>query len=260
MPMTYIFFPTRTELEPLLGLMEGLSEGRTGLRESFSGILRGRTVKAVVSGVGQANTAQSISPVLESGAASVVIMGGCAGAYAGSGLLVGDVAVATEEVYADLGAQTPEGWKSLEELGLPLLEKGERRYYDRFPLDLGAYEGALRAFDLNRLRPAAQGSGRLPGVHFGPFLTVSVVSGTAKRGDELYARHRALCENMEGAAAAQVAVLYGVPFIEVRGISNMVEDRDRGKWDIQTAAYNCAMAISCIINNSPLLAGEGSKG
>ena len=31
---------------------------------------------------------------------------------------------------------------------------------------------------------------------------------------------------------AHVSLLYDTPFLEVRGISNMVEDRDISKWDI----------------------------
>jgi futalosine hydrolase len=41
---------------------------------------------------------------------------------------------------------------------------------------------------------------------------------------------------MEGAAAAQICALYDVPFLEVRGISNLVEDRDREKWKLGEAA------------------------
>ena len=56
-------------------------------------------------------------------------------------------------------------------------------------------------------------------------------------------RWGAVCENMEGAAAAHVSLLYGVPFAEARGISNIVEDRDRSRWDINTACANCALII-----------------
>ena len=70
----------------------------------------------------------------------------------------------------------------------------------------------------------------------GKFVTVSSCSGTASRGEELWRRHRALCENMEGAAAAHVALLWGVDCLEVRGISNMVEDRNPASWEIDRAA------------------------
>ena len=70
----------------------------------------------------------------------------------------------------------------------------------------------------------------------GPFLTVSTVTGVRARGDELHRRFGALCESMEGAAAAHVCALHDVPFLEVRGISNLVEDRNRAAWKIVEAA------------------------
>jgi futalosine hydrolase len=70
----------------------------------------------------------------------------------------------------------------------------------------------------------------------GPFLTLSIVTGVRALGDELHDRFGALCESMEGAAAAHVCALHDIPFLEVRGISNLVEDRDRSKWRITEAA------------------------
>ena len=53
---------------------------------------------------------------------------------------------------------------------------------------------------------------------------------------------------MEGAAAAQVAELHGVPWVEVRGISNIVEDRDLKKWDIRAAAAVAQMAVQQVLD------------
>jgi futalosine hydrolase len=40
---------------------------------------------------------------------------------------------------------------------------------------------------------------------------------------------------MEGAGAAAAAVLHGVPFVEIRAISNVVGPRDRSAWRIPDA-------------------------
>jgi futalosine hydrolase len=69
----------------------------------------------------------------------------------------------------------------------------------------------------------------------GRFVTVSSCSGTKERGQELARRHQAVCENMEGAAIALTALRYGIPCLEIRGISNLVEDRDLSRWDISRA-------------------------
>jgi len=62
------------------------------------------------------------------------------------------------------------------------------------------------------------------------------VTGVRAAGDGLHHRFGALCESMEGAAAAHVCALHDTPFLEVRGISNLVEDRDRSAWRIKEAA------------------------
>jgi len=40
---------------------------------------------------------------------------------------------------------------------------------------------------------------------------------------------------MEGAAVAHICSMYGIPVIEIRGISNIIEDRDMKKWNIPLA-------------------------
>jgi futalosine hydrolase len=40
---------------------------------------------------------------------------------------------------------------------------------------------------------------------------------------------------MEGAAVAQACLRYGLDCLEIRGISNLVEERDLEKWEIRRA-------------------------
>jgi len=189
----------------------------------------------IVTGIGQVNTARALTALYESGYSGLVILGGCAGAYVGSGLKVGSVAVATEEIFADLGVMTPDGWLELSGMGLTLVEAGGTSYAERLPMSSGAKALACLS------GAAAAG---------GAFITVSAVSGTKERGDRLHNRYGAVCENMEGAAAAQVALHYGRTLVEVRGISNMVVDRDREGWDIPLASRNCAEAIALLIERA----------
>lgn len=233
--MINVLFPTATEALPFVNMLDGAEyfdeTGVTGWRGVFSG----REVSVLVSGAGQVNAARTMTSILEKGGPGLVLLGGCAGAYAGSGLGVGDVALASEEVFAGLGVDGPGGFITLEEVGLPLLETGGRRYFDAMPLPASA--------GLN-MQAISEG---VPRVMRGRSLTVTTVTGTAVGGDMLFARYGALCENMEGAAAAQVALVYGAPFIEVRGISNMAMDRDREGWDIPLASANSARVIANII-------------
>ncbi len=68
------------------------------------------------------------------------------------------------------------------------------------------------------------------------FVTVSTCTGTGRAATEIAARTRGAVENMEGAAAAHVACLHNIPVGEIRGISNVVTDRDTSAWRLTEAA------------------------
>ena len=83
--------------------------------------------------------------------------------------------------------------------------------------------------------------------HLGTFVTVNSVSGTRARGENLRQQWQGLCENMEGASIARVAEVFALPFLEVRSISNMVEDRNPQNWRLEEACAVAADAASCLL-------------
>jgi len=80
----------------------------------------------------------------------------------------------------------------------------------------------------------------------GTFVTVNGASGTLARGNSLKQRYRAICENMEGAAVARCCAEYGLPMVEVRAVSNLVEDRPSSAWRLDEACELAARAAACI--------------
>ncbi len=81
----------------------------------------------------------------------------------------------------------------------------------------------------------------------GTFVTVNSASGTASRGEALRARWQGVCENMEGAAVARVCLEYNLPLLEIRAISNLVEDRNPRNWRLQQACNRAAEAAALLI-------------
>lgn len=65
---------------------------------------------------------------------------------------------------------------------------------------------------------------------------------------ELAERFGALVESMEGAAAAHICALYGIPFLEIRGVSNLVEDRNRESWRIDLGAEVAGRATLAVLS------------
>jgi len=205
----------------------------------YQGTLAGQNVALQHSGVGKANAAATAALLLDSLRPEAVLCFGCAGAYPESGLKVGDLVLASEEIYGDEGAATPDGFLDMQALGFPLAERGGEKWFNRFPADPELLAQGHRL--ISRTLRAQQL------VACGPLVTVSTCSGTTAAGSLLIRRTEGLGENMEGAAVAQVCARFGVPFFEVRGISNLVEDRDLSRWDIPAAATAAQQAVCAVL-------------
>jgi futalosine hydrolase len=224
------------ESEPLMRALRGARHERVGTRPLASGTLAGRPVLVVTGGMGKTNAAQALTALLETRRVCGVIGFGVGGAYPGSGLRVGDVALANVEIYGDEGVLTGDGWISTREIGIPLIENGPEPIFNAIELDREVVLRAEAALLAGRVEPVT-----------GAFVTVSACSGTRHRGHELGARFGAICETMEGAAYAHVCAIYGTPFVEIRGISNLVEDRDLRRWRLEEAAGAAASAARLVV-------------
>jgi futalosine hydrolase len=214
-------------------------KGANGLY--YEGSLLGKRVVLSVAGIGKVNASRAATLLVHECSPAVIMNIGIGGAYPSSGLNIGDVAVAQKEIYGDEGVLLNDGFHGTDLIGIPLLKKGRKKYFNEFPLDKPLVQNAVRAAQLITHYSS------LITVKKGTFLTLSTCTGTKKRALELERRFGAICENMEGAAIAHVCTLYGIPMIEIRGISNIVEDRDRSRWKIKLAAENCQKAaLECI--------------
>ncbi|GAW67697.1 futalosine hydrolase [Geoanaerobacter pelophilus] len=215
---------TMLELSELIAGTSAVAVPHVGHLQVYRARYCDRDLVIAATGIGKVNAACATTLLLERFGAKMLINTGCGGAFPGCGLGIGDLAVAQSESFADEGVQTPNGWHSLELIGIPVFQEGGRRFFNTFPLDPDLARGAgERALELGFAAVS------------GPFLTVSTCSGSADQGEELLRRFQGVCENMEGGAVAQVALQYAVPLLEVRGISNLVEDRDLARWDLKLA-------------------------
>jgi futalosine hydrolase len=93
--------------------------------------------------------------------------------------------------------------------------------------------------------------------HCGTFITVNAATATLERGLALAGRHQGLCENMEGAAVALVCRNLGLPLLEIRCVSNMVEDRDPDRWLLTEAIRRNAEVLSRLLPELALASVAG---
>ncbi len=208
----------------------------------FHGRLAGRPVELVLTGPGKANAAAAAACYLAGRRPEACLLFGCGGAYAGSGLRIGDLALAEAEVLLDEGSDAPEGFLDLQRLGLPLLE--DPPLFNRIPLDDRLFRQARK-----RLMDLVATDGR--GFAGGTFVTVSTCTGTDRQGQARAAASGGICENMEGGALALVARRFGVPLLELRGISNLAARRQRQNWDLPKAVAIAQQAVRHLLATWP---------
>ena len=73
---------------------------------------------------------------------------------------------------------------------------------------------------------------------------------TIQELDDRWRREPADIESMEGAAFFEVCLRYGVPFAEIRAVSNPVGETDRSRWDIPLALRQLETALTRLKDES----------
>jgi futalosine hydrolase len=234
--MIALLCSVQAEADLLLSTMTVTGALQLGAKSIIMGKLAGREISLCIGGMGKVNAAHAATLLLTHASAEALIVFGIGGAYPSSGANVGDLALAKEEVVGDEGVLTPDGFKDASYIGIPLLRTSTSLIYHTFPASETLLEQSLRTLSSWRSEAGSR-------LHIGTFITLSTCTGTSARAEELEARYHGLCENMEGAAAAQVAESHTVPWLELRGISNLVLDRDLKTWDIPRAAHVAQNAV-----------------
>jgi futalosine hydrolase len=159
-----------------------------------------------------------------------VINIGVGGAYVGSGLELLDMCLARQETFGDFGICQQERIQDfdpgLTDLNTPFV----------FDNDLVTSCKDI----LNRREVAYKETA---------FVTVNCCTGSEDRGKYLRQKFKAGCENMEGAAVVMVCNTFNIPCVEIRCISNMVEDRNLDKWQLVQAIERGCDVTRTVLEN-----------
>lgn len=159
--------------------------------------VEGRSIVVLRSGIGLVNAAATTAAALTRLQPGVLVSAGSAGGLA-EGILVGDIVIGTSFAYADADA-TGFGYAIGQVPGMP----------EFYTSDAALSSSALSARSAGqRLRPGRIVSGN----SFVDARTVERVRASFPG---------ALATDMESAALAQVAYLWGLPFLSVRGVSDL---------------------------------------
>jgi futalosine hydrolase len=257
---------TAAEAEPLRGAFVEAERHLLATKTLYVGAVSGgpRAVLAL-SGCDKANVTHVLTGLLQAMVPppALVLQVGIAGALpnlrGAPAPDVGDIVLATQEVYSDTGSSSPDGWIAAGALGLPIAQVDGAELGGAFPLDRGLVQAAVEVIGGLDWPESPGWAGGDPAVFPGPCITASMATGLRSEAVLAAQRWGALAESMEGAAAAHMCALYKVPFLEVRGISNLVDDRDRGAWQVDRAievAGRAALAVARALDGLPIAGSQ----
>lgn len=211
---------TKLEIAPILEkFSEDLSTEDGGFILSYNS----HKVKFIITGIGSVPTTYHLTRELARSKYDIVLNLGICGSFIDE-ISLGEVVYVEEEIFADLGVETEEGFKTIFEAGLA--EKDMRPYSN----------GKL----INKSRINEKVFGNLKRVNG---LTVNKSTGSVVEAEHLKLKFKADIESMEGAAVFYTCLLESVPFVEIRSVSNKVGVTDKAGWNIPLATKNLADVV-----------------
>lgn len=229
-------FATAMELRAALPMAPDAPKGRA-VHEAFPGHpfpAWNRPVRTLVTGVGPVACAAALGRALAAYPDTAgVVLCGVAGSFDTGSAPLGSAWIVTRETWPEYGLHGEAGVDP-RGIRLAMAETGEGPVRESLDLDP---EGAAGAMGL----PVSGTLGRAAS------LTVAGVTGTRMRADALFLRHGALLENMEGFAAALACRLAGVPFLEVRVVSNLAGSREAAHWDLKAGLARLGPVLAAFL-------------
>ena len=177
----------------------------------------------LITGVGMTATAFALGKTL-SADYQLVLNLGIAGSFDRS-ISLGSLVQVIEDEFSELGAQDKDSFLSLSELGF-----GKTTYACNY----NAHHSLLN------ILPKVKG------------ITVNMVHGNRTSIDSVVNRLHPATESMEGAAVFYACEQAALPCLQVRAISNYVEERNKESWKVGLAIQNLNQwAIEFLLNFTP---------
>lgn len=192
----------------------------------------------LVTGVGQLQCAAWLSKVLSQRRYDVVVQAGIAGSFSDE-YPHGSVVLVNEEIVSDLGAESPDGFLDVFEMGL--VPRDQR------PFSAGVLRVSIppifESLSLSRVRS----------------VTVNRVLSDARSIAWIEGRYEPQVVNMEGAAFFYTCLMHSVPCVQIRAVSDRVGPRDTSAWDIPGAIDALNVRLREVLQIVANRAGSGGE-
>jgi len=197
-----------------------------GLEPVSGGFIHSRyEIISLVTGVGSVATSWTLTKWISSNSKPDLALNiGISGSYR-SEIGIGEVVVPVSDCFADAGIEDSEEFKTLGEARLSDPDQPPFREGKIFAT--GTYFQKAAGF----LRPVSA-------------ITVNTATGSEITKEKLIKKFNPDIETMEGATFFYICSRGKIPFLAIRSVSNIVERRNRDKWNIPLAIDNLSEKLT----------------
>lgn len=212
-----IISATAIEIKPFMAALPRLQQQHTGLE-----------LDVLISGIGLTATTYALTRYLSLRRADFILQAGLGGCF-NTNIPLGTVVAVKKESIADQSVVELNELKTL--------------------FDLKLVPANQHPFKKGWLVNNAPLLSKLP---FKRVTGISVNEITTQRKKvAFYQEHfQPVVESMEGAALHYTALMEGIPFLQLRSMSNYIAERNKKKWDMRTSIENLNLSIA---NTLPLI-------
>ncbi|WEK35833.1 MAG: futalosine hydrolase [Candidatus Pseudobacter hemicellulosilyticus] len=172
------------------------------------------TVNYLITGVGGLATSWELATHFQQNPPDAALQAGIAGSFS-TNYPPGTVALVREEYTGDTGVEENNCFRDLFDLGFQ--QPGQ------FPYSGRALTNPALSGDTYLGLPVVNG------------VTVGEISTRPERIAQLQQNYAPVVESMEGAAFHYACLRQGIPFLQLRAVSNSVGERDKSKWQLKPA-------------------------
>jgi len=179
-------------------------------------------------GVGQVATTYHLLSEIEHQRPDLIIQIGIAGTFS-STITLGEAFVIETEYMPDMGVEENGIFQSIFEMRL--LDNDQLPFSNRKLIN--PHKTLIEKTELLRANA----------------ISVNEITTSKKRIDYYINTYSPELESMEGAAFHYCCLMKEIPFVQIRGVSNYIGERDKKNWKIETALHRVCSSVQQLIDN-----------
>ena len=181
----------------------------------------------LITGVGAAATVFQLMNRIESNKYDFITQVGLAGTYSNE-LILGESVIVERDCFADLAVWENKKIINVNDLGFT--------NPNDFPFENGWLVNHKVSFNSTQAKKVKA-------------VTVNLLTDELSYVEAMRMKYNAAVESMEGAALHYVCIQKNIPFLQIRGISNQVGERDKSKWQFKEAIQSSNQLLNDIYSS-----------